>query len=70
MALASFLNSFLLSKLISDVTYATAKTSFENGTGVAWANDNTEVIAYSLENEGYVVGHLSHHSEASPWALK
>lgn len=37
-------------------TYATAKTAFENGTGVAWANDNTEVIAYSLENEGYVVG--------------
>ena len=37
-------------------TYASAKTSFENGTGVAWANDNTEVIAYSLENEGYVVG--------------
>ena len=37
-------------------TYATAKTSFENGTGVAWANDNTEVIAYSLENPGYVVG--------------
>ena len=36
-------------------TYATAKTSFENGTGVAWANDNTEVIAYSLENKGYVV---------------
>ena len=37
-------------------TYATAKTSFENGTGVAWANDNTEVIAYALENAGYVVG--------------
>lgn len=37
-------------------TYASAKTAFENGTGVAWANDNTEVIAYSLENEGYVVG--------------
>jgi len=37
-------------------TYATAKTSFENGTGVAWANDNTEVIAYALENEGFVVG--------------
>lgn len=37
-------------------TYATAKTAFENGTGVAWANDNTEVIAYALENEGYVVG--------------
>ena len=37
-------------------TYASAKTSFENRTGVAWANDNTEVIAYALENEGYVVG--------------
>lgn len=37
-------------------TYATAKTSFENGTGVAWANDNTEVIAYAIENPGYVVG--------------
>ncbi len=37
-------------------TYASAKTAFENGTGVAWANDNTEVIAYALENEGYVVG--------------
>ena len=37
-------------------TYASAKTSFENGTGVAWANDNTEVIAFAIENEGYVVG--------------
>ena len=37
-------------------TYAAAKTAFENGTGVAWANDNTEVIAYAKENEGYVVG--------------
>ncbi|MBR4640200.1 MAG: transporter substrate-binding domain-containing protein [Butyrivibrio sp.] len=37
-------------------TYATAKTSFENGTGVAWANDNTEVIAYAIENEEYEVG--------------
>lgn len=37
-------------------TYATAKTAFENGTGVAWANDNTEVIAYAIENPGYVVG--------------
>lgn len=37
-------------------TYASAKTSFENGTGVAWANDNTEVIAYAKENAGYVVG--------------
>ncbi|MBR3538626.1 MAG: transporter substrate-binding domain-containing protein, partial [Eubacterium sp.] len=37
-------------------TYAAAKTSFENGSGVAWANDNTEVIAYAIENPGYVVG--------------
>jgi len=37
-------------------TYAAAKTSFENGTGVAWANDNTEVIAYAIENAGYTVG--------------
>ena len=36
--------------------YAEAKTAFENGNGVAWANDNTEVIAVSIENEGYVVG--------------
>ena len=36
--------------------YAEAKTAFENGNGVAWANDNTEVIAFSIENEGYTVG--------------
>lgn len=33
--------------------YAQAKTALENGNGVAWANDNTEVIAYALQNEGY-----------------
>ena len=37
-------------------TYAAAKSAFENGTGVAWANDNTEVIAFAKENEGYTVG--------------
>ena len=37
-------------------TYASAKEAFENGTGVAWANDNTEVIAFAIENEGYTVG--------------
>ncbi len=36
--------------------YAEAKTAFENGNGVAWANDNTEVIAFANENEGYTVG--------------
>lgn len=37
-------------------SYATAKEAFENGTGVAWANDNTEVIAFSLQNDDYTVG--------------
>ena len=37
-------------------SYATAKNALENGNGVAWANDNTEVIAFSLQNEGYTVG--------------
>ncbi len=36
--------------------YAGAKTAFENGNGVAWANDNTEVIAFAIENPGYTVG--------------
>ncbi len=36
--------------------YAEAKTAFENGNGVAWANDNTEVMAFAAENEGYTVG--------------
>ena len=36
--------------------YAEAKTAFENGNGGAWSNDNTEVIAFSLENAGYTVG--------------
>lgn len=37
-------------------TYAAAKSAFENGTGVAWANDNTEVIAFANDNKGYTVG--------------
>lgn len=37
-------------------SYATAKNALENGNGAAWANDNTEVIAYALQNEGYKVG--------------
>ena len=36
--------------------YAEAKTAFENRNGVAWANDNTEVIAFAIENSGYEVG--------------
>lgn len=35
-------------------SYATAKSAMENG-GVAWANDNTEVIAFASQNPGYTV---------------
>lgn len=37
-------------------TYANAKNALENGNAAAWANDNTEVIAYALQNPGYTVG--------------
>lgn len=37
-------------------SYATAKEAFQNGTSVAWANDNIEVIAFALQNKGYTVG--------------
>lgn len=37
-------------------TYANAKTALENGNAAAWANDNTEVIAFALQNPGYTVG--------------
>lgn len=37
-------------------TYASAKEAIENGTAAAWANDNTEVIAYANSTTGYTVG--------------
>lgn len=37
-------------------SYATAKNALENGNGVAWVNDNTEVLAFAKQNPGYVVG--------------
>ena len=37
-------------------TYANAKNALENGNAAAWANDNTEVIAYALQNPDYTVG--------------
>lgn len=37
-------------------SYANAKNAFENGNGQAWANDNTEVIAFASQNLGYTVG--------------
>ena len=36
--------------------YAEAKTALENGNAAGWANDNTEVIAFAIENEGFTVG--------------
>ncbi|MCR5785587.1 MAG: transporter substrate-binding domain-containing protein [Eubacterium sp.] len=36
--------------------YAEAKTALENGNGACWANDNTEVIAFALQTEGFTVG--------------
>ena len=37
-------------------TYANAKNALENGNAAAWANDNTEVIAFTIQNDGYAVG--------------
>ena len=37
-------------------SYATAKNALENRNAPAWANDNTEVIAFALQNKGYTVG--------------
>lgn len=36
--------------------YANAKNALENGNGAAWANDNTEVIAFAAQNKGFTVG--------------
>ncbi|MBR3182251.1 MAG: transporter substrate-binding domain-containing protein [Eggerthellaceae bacterium] len=43
-------------KLKKFETYANAKTAFENKEGVAWANDNTEVIAFANSAKGFTVG--------------
>ncbi len=37
-------------------SYATAKNALENRNAIAWANDNTEVIAFAIQNKGYTVG--------------
>ncbi len=37
-------------------TYANAKNALVNGNAVAWLNDNTEVIAFALQNPGFSVG--------------
>ena len=43
-------------------SYATAKSAMENG-GVAWANDNTEVIAFASQNPATL-------SASLPWAAR
>ena len=43
-------------KLKKFETYANAKTAFDNKEGVAWANDNTEVIAFANSAKGFTVG--------------
>ena len=37
-------------------TYANAKNALLNGSGKAWVNDNTEVIAFAKSTPGYTVG--------------
>ena len=37
-------------------TYVNAKNALVNGNAVAWLNDNTEVIAFALQNPGFSVG--------------
>lgn len=37
-------------------SYANAKNALENGNAAAWVNDNTEVIAFALQNDEYIVG--------------
>ena len=37
-------------------TYANAKNAMENVSAAAWANDNTEVIAFALQSPGFTVG--------------
>ena len=47
----------IISFLVYEILFcATAKNALENGNGVAWANDNTEVIAFALQNKGCTVG--------------
>lgn len=58
--------------LVKFDSYATAKNALENGNGVAWANDNTEVIAFALQNPGYTVGipELGSHDTIAPAVSK
>lgn len=37
-------------------SYTSAKNALENGNAAAWTNDNTEVIAFALQNDAFAVG--------------
>lgn len=50
------INNYPDIKLQKYDSYANAKNALENGNAAAWANDNTEVIAFALQNSGYTVG--------------
>ena len=50
-------------------SYATAKSALENG-GVAWANDNTEVIAFAMQNPGYGIPSLGSQDTIAPAVSK
>ena len=50
-------------------SYATAKSALENG-GVAWANDNTEVIAFAIQNPGYGIPSLGSQDTIAPAVSK
>ena len=55
--LSSFLFVYATAEQVETLLHdPTAKNALENGNGVAWANDNTEVIAFALQNKGYTVG--------------
>lgn len=51
-----FLENYPNVKLQKYDTYANAKNALENGNAAAWANDNTEVIAFAIQTPGFTVG--------------
>ena len=48
------IRTFPLSEIMNSIRNSKERSG--NGNGVAWANDNTEVIAFALQNKGYTVG--------------
>ena len=42
--------------LVEQPSAMSAVRAMENGSAAAWANDNTEVIAFALQSPGFTVG--------------